>query len=249
MQFIDIHSHILPGLDDGSFNREDSLEMARIAEADSVSHIICTPHAEPDCRYSAKDLSSVLELTEKRLAENGCAVALHPGQEIFVRSSAVGILGALRRGELLTLAASRYVLVEFSVRETAEKIVRAAELLASGGYTPVIAHPERYTAVAEEHGLAHELHACGALLQLNKGSLTGFFGKTAEAAARRLLDSRQADFLASDAHSPFVRSPDLSEAHEWVSIHCSPEYADHLLCGNPLRVLNDEKITPVHNYH
>lgn len=248
MHFIDIHSHILPGLDDGSYNREDSLEMARIAEAGSISHIICTPHAEVGCRYSANELLSVLKLTAGHFSGSGNNIVLHPGQEILIRNSAAEVPEALRRGELLTLAGSDCVLIEFKPHETAEGIYHAAEVIARGGYTPIIAHPERYIAIAEERGLAHDLHACGALLQINKGSLTGFFGKTAESTVRRLLENEQADFLASDAHGSYVRSPALAEAHEWISLHYSPEYADHLLIGNPTRILNGEKITPVHYF-
>ncbi len=244
MQFIDIHSHILPYLDDGAFSSADSLEMARIADESDISVMICTSHAAPRYRYSAKDLLATMDHVSKRLAENGYAVRLVPGQEILISGNTAEILGKLESGRLLTLAESRYVLIEFKPAEHPAEILKSTGILVGGGYVPIIAHPERYTALEEDVGLAKELHTLGALLQVNKGSLTGFFGKEARDTVVSLLESRQADFLASDAHSPFGRTPALAEAHEWVSEYCSPDYADRLLYRNPSRVLNDEEIRP-----
>lgn len=257
MQFIDIHSHILPYLDDGAFSSEDSLEMARIADESGISVMICTSHASSHCRYSAKDLTVTLEHVADRLKKNGCAVTLVPGQEILIRDDADEILGDLENERFLTLAGSRYVLIEFRPGERSSEIIRSAELFAHSRFVPVIAHPERYAALAADPGLAGELHAAGALLQVNKGSLSGYFGKDARDTVIRLLESRQADFLASDAHSPFGRTPDLAAAHEWVSENCSPDYADRLVFRNPAHVLNDEPIRPAsagehhghHSYH
>lgn len=246
MQFIDIHSHILPYLDDGAFSRDDALEMAKIADENAISEIVCTAHASAGCRYSANELAVTLRHTAERIEKSGCAVRLRPGQEILIRGDAPEVVSALERGSLLTLAGSRYVLIEFKMSSHSGDILNAAETVAAGGFVPVIAHPERYAAFAENPGLAHSLHACGALLQINKGSVTGYFGKTAEIAVKRLLENRQADFLASDAHSPFGRTPEIRSAHEWISEHCSPEYADYLAFSNPSRVLRDETVRPVH---
>lgn len=242
MQFTDIHSHILPYLDDGAFSREDTLEMAKLADESFVSDIVCTSHASIGCRYSVKDLLVTLEHVSARLERHGCAVKLHPGQEILIKENAAEVLEALKRGSLLTLAGSRYVLIEFPPAERAAVILKAAGTLAGGGCVPVIAHPERYTALHEDEGIAHELHAIGALLQVNKGSVSGYFGRAAYETVMRLLNNRQADFLASDAHSPFGRTPELRSAHEWVSEYISPDYADRLLCRNPNHILNDETV-------
>lgn len=105
-----------------------------------------------------------------------------------------------------------------------------------------MAHPERYAFVAETPEAADQLKATGAFLQLNKGSLKGAFGRTAFQTAHRLLAERKADFIASDAHSPYVRTPYLGDAHELVSEHYSIDYADFLLRDNPFRVIRNQKI-------
>ena len=107
---------------------------------------------------------------------------------------------------------------------------------------PIVAHPERYAFVAEDKYSAAKLKKLGALLQVNSGSLTGDFGTKPKRSAESILKNQLADFVASDAHSQYSRTPDLSKAHEFVCENFSYEYADLLFKINPKRVINNEEI-------
>lgn len=246
MPFIDLHCHILPGLDDGAEISDDSLQMAKVALDGGSAAIICTPHTFPRARYAPNDFRNAMIDTKEALRDSEIALPLYPGQEIFLPrgEDAHGIAEALERSALLTLNRSVYPLIEFDPYETAEAALDAVDILCASGFVPVIAHPERDFFIFENPNAASLLHEHGALLQLNKGSITGFFGRDVADTAHELLRAHLADFVASDAHSPYRRTPDLREAHEWISENLSESYADFLLWSNPARVLKNEKILP-----
>ena len=243
MQFIDIHCHILPGLDDGAFQAEDSLQMADVALSGLTGGIVATPHRLPGCPYTADELKKTHFRISNILREKGKKITLFLGQEILLTESITPIVDGLEKGILFTINGSVYPLIEFDFGEKAEYVYRSVSILVSRGFTPIIAHPERYDFLAENPDAAWGLHDLGALLQVNKGSPAGAFGRNAAKMAAFLLEERLADFVASDAHSPFVRTPFMKDAHEWISETYSIDYADHLMFSNPLRVLKNEKIS------
>lgn len=244
MLFHDIHCHILPGLDDGAFYMDESLQMARMASSHRSGIIVCTPHRMSDSHYSRQTLLSVFRQTCAAVRSNNINLKLALGQEIFLDDDYRTTLAALESGELFTINHSVYALVEFHPYEKTQSVYTMLNDLISRGITPIVAHPERYEFVAEDYRVLNRLKDMGTLLQINKGSITGFFGRGAKRIAQHLLDGRMADFVASDAHSPYRRTPSLEEVHEIISEQYSIRYANHLLCGNPLRVLKNEKIHP-----
>lgn len=244
MFFIDIHCHILPGLDDGAFSADDSVQMAQIASSGLTAAIVCTPHASADSGCDREEFITAFSGMKELLAGEGNSLRLFAGHEIFVAGNAADAVENLRHGRLFSLAGSRYVLAEFDPFESSDAVFGAVSAFTSAGYVPVIAHPERYEFFAEDPDAARRLHSKGALLQMNKGSITGFFGEDAQECAQYLISARLADFVASDAHSPFVRTPYLRDAHEWICENCSPRYADHLFRDNPGRIIKNEKIYP-----
>ncbi len=244
MRFTDIHCHILPFLDDGAYSEDDFLNMAEVAEESGTDTVICTSHAYPGCDYTPEEYADVFRDMKERLVRFGIDVKLYPGQEIFVGGDAEEISEGIKSGRLFTLNDSVYPLIEFDFGEVPEAVFRAVRVLKADGFTPVIAHPERYDFLADSPDEAERLHRAGALLQLNAGSIGGFFGPDAEYTARYLLGERLADFVASDAHSPYVRTPVLTDAHEWVSDFCSPRYADYLFTENPQKIIKNEIIRP-----
>ena len=239
---VDIHCHILPGFDDGSDNIEESLRMARIAAGGGTKAIIVTPHSNiPDSyqNYLDKEYVDTFKELKAKIKEAKIPLEIYPGHEIF---AAEDFVEQIKKRKLLTLCDSDYPLVEFGFRERSESVYEKLQLLVAEGFTPIIAHPERYAFVAEDRSAALRLKKIGCLLQVNKGSLKNKFGTNAYDVAQALIRREVADFVASDAHSPYMRTPYLADVHEIISELHSEQYADLLLNINPEKVLKNEKI-------
>ena len=224
---IDIHCHILYGVDDGSFNLEETVKMAGIAEKGGTKAIIATPHSNVTDSYINHwndGFDEKIALINKTLAERGIDIKVYRGQEVFCAGRYAELLS---EGNLITLNNSRYPLIEFGFHEDSDEAYAMAERLVAEGYVPIVAHPERYGFVFEEDDAAERLKSIGCLLQINKGSLNedGF-----------------ADFVASDAHSPYMRTPFLANAREMISEEYSPDYAELLLSENPRLVIENKEI-------
>lgn len=238
----DIHCHILPAIDDGAQLLEESLQMAEGALREKTHGIVCTPHVMSEHPYDIRSIVSRLRRLRKALSDCGIPIRIFSGQEIMTGANYRDIPRMVFSGELLTLNGSGYILIEFEPSEEFELIAEKAAYIASRGFVPVIAHPERYK-MSSERGSLTDLKKLGALLQVNKGSLSGSFGHSAADTAHYLLSHRLADFVASDAHSPYVRTPYMMEAYEAVSELYSADYAELLFTANPMHVLKNEKIT------
>ncbi len=239
---VDIHCHILHGVDDGSGNMTDSLEMAQLAEANGTKAIFATPHCNMPRFFEnfwSAELEQKLAALQKNLADRNVSTAVYCGQEIYLSD---GFLQRLARNELITLNRSRYALVELDFYERADEAYKKIGALVREGYVPIVAHPERYAFVGEDRDAVRKLRGLGALIQINAGSLKGDFGMMPKRTANSVLEKRLADFVASDAHSQYGRTPDLSQAHEFVCENFSYEYADILFRINPQHVINNYEI-------
>ncbi|MEE1283676.1 MAG: CpsB/CapC family capsule biosynthesis tyrosine phosphatase [Acutalibacteraceae bacterium] len=239
---VDIHCHILHGVDDGSGNLTDSLEMAQLAVKNGTKTIFATPHCNMPHyfeNFMSTELEQRLSALQKMLDERNVGLTVYCGHEIYL---AEGFLQRLKKSELVTLNRSRYPLVEFDFYEQASDAYRKIEMLVSEGYVPIVAHPERYAFVNEDEYAVGKLRRCGALIQLNSGSFSGSFGRKPAVTAENILYHQLADFVASDAHSQYSRTPDLSQAHEFVCENFSYDYANVLFRINPGKVINDDEI-------
>lgn len=238
----DIHSHILFGVDDGAQSLEESVQMAELAASNGTKGIVATPHANVpgsfDNFWGIELLEKVKELRTV-LKENYIDIQIFCGQEIFCTSRAIEYL---KDRQVITLNNSKYPLVEFDFYEYSDSVYSKLKQIISEGYIPVVAHPERYAFVAEDEMAAIKLKSLGCVLQVNKGSLTGNFGESAFYTAQRLIEERLADVIASDAHSPYMRSTNMIHTHELVSEEYSPDYADVLFEINPKRILQNRDI-------
>ncbi len=238
----DIHCHIIFGVDDGSDSIEESIKMAKIAYESGVSAIVATPHCNiPDSysNYWGRELFGRVTALRRALDENNVPVKIYCGQEIYCTSRTHELLSA---GKLITINGSKYALVEFDFHEYSSSVYEKLSKIIAEGYVPVIAHPERYSFVSEEDDAAMRLKSMGCLLQVNKGSLSGFFGRDAQRIAYRMLDKRIADFVASDAHSPFMRTTEMENAFEAVCENFSMDYADLLFDENPRRAIENKTV-------
>ncbi len=246
MKLYDIHCHILPGLDDGAFFQDESFMMAELAAAHSTGCIVCTPHRYPDNRYGLEELADAFVKLEEAVQVSGLGIELLLGQEIYFDEDCRETLSLLRSGRLLTLNKTVYPLIEFDFEIRDRLALGIVREVASFGLTPIVAHPERYAFVHEDTDNLYRLKREGALLQLNKGSIAGSFGRKSAYVADVMLRERIADLAASDAHSPYRRTPVLDEFHLWMCEEVSENYADFLLCANPRHIVKNEKTDSYH---
>ncbi len=241
----DLHCHLLPNLDDGAQSDQEALHMAQVAVAAGTKEIVCTPHCSTDDLMLPLRLHRIIVQTARMnalLARMKLPLQLHPGMELLCVDSPEEILA---EGDFLTLAFSRYLLIEFPFDIRSAAILDAAEAVYQAGLCPVLAHPERYFCVQWTPELISSWVERGWLIQINRGSITGGFGPEARTTARWILRRRLAHLVASDAHSPKARTPDLSRGYQWVERHCSEDYAEQLFRINPKRMLGDHPIAPL----
>ena len=239
---VDIHCHILPGLDDGSQSFEESVRMAKMANLGGTCVIIATPHSNVTDSYQNHWTGAMLRCISdinRRLEQEEVELRVCPGQEIFADGD---FLELLRTERLITLNNSIYPLVEFGFYDRSYDVYEKLERLVAEGFVPIVAHPERYAFVEGDEDAISRIKRIGCLIQVNKGSIKGSFGINAQRAAERILRYGKADFIASDAHGPFLRTPDLSDVYETVCEHYSADYAKLLMVKNPIRVIKNKQI-------
>lgn len=239
--YIDIHSHILPGVDDGAGSMEMSLEMLRMADGDGIVGIILTPHSKPwHRRRNCVEIAAEAERLRDKLREEGLLIKLYTGNELYYRS---GLTRELEDGLAGTLAGSRYALVEFAPSADFDFIRKGVYELLTGGYRPVLAHAERYKNLcADKKGVA-ELTAMGCFMQVNAGSVMGRYGFGVMGLTRKMLKQGMVHFIATDAHDRKRRRPCLSECAKYVEKKFGADSSRRLFFDNPLCVLKDEDIT------
>lgn len=241
---IDLHCHILPGVDDGAATLSDACSMARMAVESGVRTIVATPHCNNPGRpgnFRDEAFFSRLHTFQDALQAAQIPLQILPGAEVLAQPN---VLRLLRQGQLMTLNGSRYLLIEFCFGESEQVLRTVLAEIAGAGYTPVLAHPERYDCVQENPMLIAEWFRMGYLIQLNKGSILGRLGRPARQAAIWILNRGLAHMIASDAHSPLVRTTSMDALRDFLEEHYPPEYIKILLEDNPNRVIHDRPIVP-----
>jgi protein-tyrosine phosphatase len=238
-QWIDLHTHILPGVDDGADDMQESLSMARLAQMDGVSHIVATPHV-PFCGLGVKALEERLEELRRTLVENGVDLQVSLGTEINLEPD---IIQWLADGTARTLGSTRYVLVElpfFGYPPYVEDVIFQLQVQ---GYRPILAHPERNAELAATPARLGSLVERGVLVQVTTTSLLGGFGPAARNAAVEFLQQGWAHVLASDGHSAGHRPPALSEGVR-AAEKVVGEQAWDLVVKNPAAILDGQDVEP-----
>lgn len=191
---LDIHSHILYGIDDGSRTKEESIELLRYLEEQGVEKIIVTPHYIENTKYEAtisKKQKLIDELSKKT------SIKLYIGNEVYFSDKTLELL---RRKKLSCLNNSRYLLIELPMSSKIKDLDEMIFDLTISGVVPIIAHPERYLYVQKDITYLDKLKESGALFQSNYGSLTGNYGKSAEKAIKKLLKKGYVSFMGTDIH-------------------------------------------------
>lgn len=235
---IDLHCHILPGIDDGSPDLDTSLEMARIALADGIRTTACTPHIYPGLYENRADgIRQSIERLRRAFNDADLPLILTEGADIQIVPE---LLDGLRGGTHPTLHGSRYFLFEPPHHTVPTNFKELIHDSVSLGYVPVITHPERLTWLDEEHyPMLTEAVRLGAWIQVTAGALTGRFGRAPKYWGERLLDEGIVHLLATDAHDPRHRPPLLAEGREAAVRWLGPEEADRLVLERPGAILDN----------
>lgn len=240
---IDLHCHILPGIDDGALSLSESLIMAQSAEGGGTRKIVATPHYFNDYQnprpVTKAEVKSKFKELKNFLRLNRCPVELYMGAEQYGVSNLVPLI---ENDELITINDSRYLLIEFSLDDDIERVKFVLSQLDDYDIVPVLAHPERYDFIQDEPSKIFWFLQHGCLLQVNKGSITGRFGEEAEGISHWLIRERMAHVVASDSHGPYQRTADMSAAYQYACYSSGDEYAYMLFNENPQRILDDEPI-------
>lgn len=234
---IDLHSHILPGIDDGSRSLAMSLDMARMAVDDGIEVMACTPHIYPGLYMNeTAGILAARDALQRALGEAGIPLLLTIGADVHL---VPGLLQGLRAGTVPCLHQTRYLLLEPSHHVAPPHFQESVFRLVAEGYVPVITHPERLTWVEDHYAVFGDLVRQGAWMQVTAGAVTGVFGSRAKYWAERFLGDGLTHILATDAHSSGRRCPNMSQARDIAERMLGREEAQLLVRGRQQKILEN----------
>lgn len=239
---IDLHLHVLPGVDDGPAEMGPAVEMCRMAAADGCTDLVATPHQRRDA-WDTGDPEALRAALGALAEATGGRPRLHLGGEVRVDSELLDDLDAAGRSGVQTLAGSRYVLLEFDPAGLGPEPVELVREIRASGLVPVVAHPEVTPSfwLRPENPLPRMVEA-GGLLQVTGASVLGEFGRGPRERVWELLEAGLVHFVASDAHRPTWRPPGLSRARRAVAVRLGEEVARLLTETNPACVVADREL-------
>jgi len=234
---IDLHCHILPGIDDGARNLSISLDMARASVADGVTDLACTPHILPGLYpNTGPQIRQATQQLQDALDQHGIPLRLVAGADNHITPDFVA---GLRSGQLLCLADSRYVLVEPPHHVVPPRLEDLFFSLLSAGYVPILTHPERLSWINARYELVKRLAEAGVWMQVTAGSLTGAFGKNPQYWGERMLDEGRVHILATDTHDTKRRPPNLRRGRDLAAARVGEGEAERLVATRPRGVLDN----------
>ena len=238
ISFTDIHCHILPGLDDGAQTMEETMAVLKEAKRQGVRRMIVTPHYHPGrFQVTAEQIRETLAEVQREAVRRQIEIRLYPGQECFYYSELAERLNA---GEVLTLAGSRYVLVEFDPRCPYSQLTMGLQELQQNGYAPILAHFERYECLWNAERL-DKLKKRGILLQMNIDQLLEKNHLFRKNIWRSICADGFVDYLGSDCHGTQFRPLQLEKSLEWIEENISPPLKRRILTSNIRAILAEKK--------
>jgi protein-tyrosine phosphatase len=234
---VDIHSHILPEVDDGPKSWDVSVAMCRAAAADGITHMVATPHANERYQYDREYLKGVVARLQELVGD-----ALQIGLGCDFHLSYENIQDALAHPKRYVINETRYQLVEFSNYSVPEQTTDSFHKLGDCGITVILTHPERNPILRESLQRVVEWAEQGCVVQVTGSALTGFWGDRTRRAALWLLERQAVHVLATDAHEMEKRVPILSTARDAAAEICGEEVAEALVETNPRAIINNEPL-------
>ena len=240
MTVVDLHCHILPGIDDGSKDWETSLKLAQDAVNDGITHALCTPHTLNGRFLNHK--ADVIKLTEEfqdKIDQAGIPLTVFPGHEVRLSG---GLLEALDNDDILFCDEDgQYMLLELPSNEVPHYTKNMVFQLQQKGITPIIVHPERNNEILEEPTKLQEFLEMGVLVQITASSYTGIFGKKIEDCSREFIKAGQCAFFASDAHDLPKREYQMHAAMDKLAKEFGEDKRQEYL-SNAQKVINGELV-------
>jgi len=236
---IDLHCHLLPAIDDGAADEAVALEMARIAVADGIRTIACTPHIYPG--FYENDRAGIVARVaalQRRLDDEGIPLRLTFGADAHLTPE---LLGRIAARTAPTIADGRYLLVEPSHTVATPRFAEAVFEFVAAGYVPVITHPERLAWIETHYAMFAALVRGGVWMQVTAGSLVGHFGRTAQRMGERMLRDGLVHLLATDAHGVRHRAPRLAEGRRAAVRIVGEEEAERLVVSRPQAILDNRR--------
>lgn len=232
-KIIDIHSHILPNVDDGCETKEEAKEMLAQYEEQNVEAVICTPHFGP-CAMPHAEVNKAYDW----IRNINSPVSLYLGNEILMANSTIR---DLYRGKARTLAGTNWVLLEFEnwyYCTPGDTMLACCKAISELGYSPIVAHPERYESLQENPDMCKAIADC-AKLQVNAYDIYSNPKTQITRTSQSLLTNGLVSFIGSDAHGSKRRAPALSTGVQWIYDHCPTEYADAVVHDNAAKIIRE----------
>ena len=240
-KLIDIHNHILNGIDDGASNLEESIAMANIASMDGIDVIVTTPHDRDVLdRHSIDKLVTIKETLELSLKQHNVPLKLIIGMENHME---LNLIERVKHGRSLPIEGTNYILVELPFDFYPYYTNEVLNSIQNMGLLPIIVHPERNVAIQTDISLVHSLIRAGFFIQVDSGSIEGSFGNLSAITSKNLLKHRLVDFIATDAHSSQgTRIPIISRSVDIAATLIGDNEAQNLVNRNPQMLLSNESV-------
>ena len=240
--FVDIHCHLLPGIDDGASDWRETLAMARMAAADGFETMVTTPHQLGNFSHNTgEEIRHLTAQVQNVLREQKIPITLLPGADVRIEPD---MIAKIRRGEVLTLAdRGRHVLLELP-HELYVPLDRLLGELRAAGLVGILSHPERNQGILAKPAILEPLVRAGCLMQVTAGSLAGSFGPDIKKFAEWMLGEGLVHFLATDAHSSKSRRPLMSRAFARATELAGERLAVEMCSTNPAHVAAGEDVRP-----
>lgn len=234
---VDIHSHLIPNVDDGSKSVEETFMLIKEADRAGITDIILTPHYIVNSyEQNANTLILLKDKLQQILDKDKINVKLHIGMEVYITDNLIDLL---KQNKLLTLANSKYLLMELPLNTNVQYLDMVIFKLIENNIIPIIAHPERYKFVQEDPSKVRELIESGCLIQSNIGSILGIYGKKAKKTIKYLLKNDLINFIATDTHRKNTIYPLLEKGIKKIEKITGKEKAEELTNLNVQKILNN----------
>jgi protein-tyrosine phosphatase len=234
---LDLHCHMLPGIDDGAVDLDMAIAMARIAASDGIHTVACTPHIYPGLYENTADgIRAAVVVLQAELDERAIPLRLLVGADVHLEP---GLADSIRAGRVPTLAGSRYLLLEPPHHVAPPHFEDSVFQLMIAGFVPVITHPERLSWIEDHYPMFQRLGKTGSWFQITAGSVTGRFGRRPKYWAERMLDEGIANILATDSHHPERRPPLLAEGRDAAALRVGATEAGHLVSTRPQGIVDN----------
>ena len=239
---IDIHSHILPGIDDGSPDLFETIKMAEMSVQSGVTKMVATPHCNIPGSYKnyfGENYINVFNMAKNALERENVPLELLPGMEVYVTENVPELI---KDGKIMPINKSHYILIEFNFNEDPDFVNYMIERIREVNAKPLIAHAERYKFIQNNVDMLRQWKKNKIVVQMNKGSFQGRFGHGAKETAFTALDENLVDVIASDTHGTSRRTPVMDEVFYELSLDYDENYLKVLFNENPGRICSDRPV-------